>query len=141
MSSALPVPEPSPTLETEPFWAAARDDRLLLPRCDDCDTVVWYPRRFCPQCHSRSVSWFEATGRGTVYSYTVVRQAPGDWKEAVPYVIAYVELDEGPRLLTNVVGCDPDAVEAGRPVEIGQPVAVVFERSPSGAGVPRFRPL
>jgi uncharacterized OB-fold protein len=131
----LPTTEPSPTLETEPFWQAAADGKLLLPRCNSCDAVIWYPRRFCPSCHRvDDVSWFEASGRGTVYSFTVVRQAPGPWKAAVPYVIAYVELDEGPRILTNVVGCDADDVS------IGQRVETVFDRSPEGAGVYRFTP-
>jgi uncharacterized protein len=134
MSSPLPVPEPTPTLETEPFWDAATEGRLVLPRCDDCDTVIWYPRRFCPECHGRSVSWFDASGRGAVYSFTVVRQAPGEWKASVPYVIAYVELAEGPRVLTNVVGCEVDDVH------VGLAVSAVFERSPGGVGVLRFTP-
>jgi uncharacterized OB-fold protein len=131
----LPTAEPSPTLETERFWRAAADGTFVLPRCDACDAVVWYPRRFCPSCHRADrLSWFEATGRGTVYSFTVVRQAPGPWKQAVPYVIAYVELEEGPRILTNIVGCDADDVVVGLHVE------VVFDRSPEGAGVYRFTP-
>jgi uncharacterized protein len=132
--SGLPTAEPSPTLETEPFWDAADSGRLVLPRCDACDTVIWYPRLFCPHCHGNEITWIEASGRGTVYSYTVVRKSMGEWKDVVPYVLAYVELDEGPRVLTNVVGCDPDAVE------VGQPVEVTFDRSSEGRGVPRFRP-
>jgi uncharacterized OB-fold protein len=136
MSGAhLPTAEPSPTLETEPFWRACTEGTLRLPRCNACDAVVWYPRRFCPQCHrADDLSWFDASGHGTVYSFTVVRRAPDPWKDAVPYVIAYVELDEGPRVLTNIVGCDPEAVA------IGQSVDVVFDRSPEGAGVYRFTP-
>ncbi|MEJ5254811.1 MAG: Zn-ribbon domain-containing OB-fold protein [Acidimicrobiales bacterium] len=129
----LPTPEPEPTLETEPFWEAAAEGRLLLPRCDGCGVVIWYPRRFCPECHQRSISWFEASGRGTIYSFTVVRQAPPPWREAVPYVIAQVELDEGPRVLTNIVGCETSEVAIGREVE------VVFDRSAGGRAVPRFR--
>jgi uncharacterized OB-fold protein len=132
--SELPAPEPVTTLETEPFWRATAEGRLVLPRCDSCGAVIWYPRRFCPECHRSSISWFEASGQGTVYSFTVVRQAPEPWRKVVPYVIAQVELDEGPRVLTNIVGCDPGEVT------IGQPVEVVFDRSASGHAIPRFRP-
>jgi uncharacterized OB-fold protein len=133
--SRLPTLEPVRTLETEPFWASADEGRLVLPRCDACEAVIWYPRRWCPMCHQHGVSWFEATGHGTVYSFTVVRQAGGDWQEAVPYVIAFVELDEGPRVLTNVVDVDPDTVR------VGDEVSVVFDRHPAGAAVPRFAPV
>ena len=132
--SGLPTPEPHPNLETEPFWEAAAEGRLVLPRCDRCDTVIWYPRRFCPVCHSTAVSWFEASGRGTIYSCTVVRKARGPWAEAVPYVIAHVELEEGPRVLTNIVDAAPDDVA------VGMPVTVTFDVTPEGQAIPRFRP-
>lgn len=132
--SSLPTPEPHPNLETEPFWEATREGRLALPRCDECGTVIWYPRRFCPSCRSSSVSWFDASGHGTVYSFTVVRKAPGAWSGSAPYVIAYVELDEGPRILTNVVDVDPDDVV------VGLPVTVTFDPTPEGQAIARFRP-
>ena len=132
--SALPTPEPVPSLETDPFWEAAADGRLVLPRCDACDSVIWYPRRFCPVCHPSGVSWFEASGRGTVYSFTVVRKGRGPWGEVAPYVIAYVELDEGPRILTNLVEVDPESVV------VGMAVSVVFDPTPEGRAIPRFAP-
>ena len=132
--SGLPTPEPVPSLETEPYWDGAAEGRLVLPRCDACGNVIWYPRRFCPVCHTSSVTWFDASGRGTVYSYTVVRNGRGPWREMSPYVIAYVELEEGPRVLTNVVGADPDTVT------VGMPVRVVFDPTPEGRAVPRFTP-
>jgi len=131
----LPTTAPTPGRETKLFWEALADDRFVLPRCDRCGHVVWYPRQFCPVCHTMGVSWFEASGRGSIYSFTVVRQAYGEWKPFVPYVIAYVELHEGPRVLTNIVDCDPDSVA------IGDPVEVVVDRSPEGAGVYRFVPV
>lgn len=131
---SLPTDEPSRGRETKPFWEALDDERFVLPRCDDCDHVIWYPRLFCPICHTSGVSWFEASGDGVVYSFTVARQSFGDWKAAVPYVIAYVELAEGPRVLTNVVDCDPDTLA------IGDPVRIVYDRSPKGAAVYRFAP-
>ena len=136
--SGLPTSEPVVSLETEPFWAAADEGRLVLPRCDACDTVIWYPRRFCPVCHTSAVSWFDASGRGTVYSFTIVRKGQGKWADVAPYVIAYVELDEGPRVLTNIVGTDPAEVR------IGLPVVADFATSERDDGeafaVPRFRP-
>lgn len=132
--SGLPVPPPNPNLETQRFWDATAEGRLELPRCDDCEHVVWYPRERCDQCGSTSVTWFEASGRGTVYSCTVTRRIPGSWRAATPFVLAYVELDEGPRVATNVVGCDPETVH------IGQAVRTVFDPTPDGPALLRFTP-
>ncbi len=137
MSTAplLPTAEPTAGRETRPFWEALREDRFVLPRCDSCGQVVWYPRQFCPVCHTMGVSWFEASGRGHVYSFTVVRQAYGEWKDAVPYVIGYVELEDGPRVLTNIVDCDPETIA------IGDEVVLHVDHAASGAGVYRFAPV
>lgn len=130
----LPAPAPLVNPETKPFWDATAEGRLLLPRCDGCQQLIWYPRAICPSCHHASTTWEELSGRGTVYSFTVTRKGQGRWASAAPYVVAYVELDEGPRLLTNVVDCDPDAVH------IGQPVEVAFADTGEGTALPRFRP-
>jgi len=135
MSTDLPAPSPHVTFETAPFWEAATDGRLVLPRCDECGTVIWYPRQLCPDCGSTTVSWFEASGRGTVYSFTVVRKGQGPYREAAPYVVAYVELEEGPRMMTNIVGCDPDAVR------VDMPVRVTFAPTEKGTALPRFSPV
>lgn len=134
MSEPLPAPAPAVTPETKPFWDAAASGRLVLPRCDACATVVWYPRAFCPDCGSTSVSWFEASGRGRVHSFTVTRRGQGAYRSAAPYVLAYVELEEGPRVLTNVVDGDPEALE------VGQAVTVVFHDTGEDTALPRFRP-
>jgi uncharacterized OB-fold protein len=131
----LPTEEPSRGRETRIFWDALNEERFVLPRCDSCAHVIWYPRLFCPMCHTTDVSWFDASGLGRVFSFTVVRKAFGAWQDAVPYVIAYVELDEGPRVLTNIVDCDPDTVS------IGDRVGIVYDPSPKGAAVYRFAPL
>lgn len=131
----LPTRAPGVVPETEEFWAATAEGRLLLRRCDDCGVVIWYPRDLCPACHSRSTSWTEASGDGVVYSFTVTRRGQGRWRGAAPYVMAYVELAEGPRLLTNIVDCDPDTVH------IGQAVTVVFHDTGEGTALPRFRPV
>ena len=77
MASQLPVPAPEPTPETCTFWSATAQGRLLLARCVDCATVIWYPKTYCPACGCVSVSWDEASGRGTVYSFSVVYRGPG----------------------------------------------------------------
>jgi len=115
-AGTLPAPEPYPNTEDAPFWAGTAEGRLMLPRCARCATVIWYPRQFCSECSGQEVEWFEASGRGTIYARTVVHRAQGPWGPAAPYVIAYVELEEGPRILTNIIGVDPDTVEVGQEV-------------------------
>jgi uncharacterized protein len=134
VSDALPAQSPGVTLETQTFWDATREGRLVLPRCGDCEFVIWYPRRFCPACGSRNVSWFDAAGTGTVYTFTIVTKGGGAFRDAGPYVVAFVELDEGPRLMTNIVDTPPESVT------VGQRVAVVFAPTGDGTALPRFRP-
>lgn len=117
--SEVPALDPPTNSEVEPFWAGLATDRLLLPVCDACSHVIWYPRSWCPVCGHGSVTWTEMSGRGTVYACTVIRKAMGPWADATPYVSAYIELAEGPRILANVVA-DPNAVR------IGARVAAVF---------------
>jgi uncharacterized protein len=135
MNGGLPTPDPAVTDETRPFWEAAARDRLVLPRCETCGHHVWYPRAHCPRCHSTDLDWVEVSGRGRIYSFSVVRKAQGDWAEHVPFALAYVELDEGPRILTNVVTDDPASLQ------VDEQVQVVFHRSPAGGAVPRFVPV
>ena len=120
-SEPLPAVEPEPGPDGAPFWQAAAEGRLVLPRCQACGTYIWYPRTFCPACRSIGVDWVPASGRGTVYSFTVAQRGNGPWAGRAPYVIAYVELDEGPRVMTNLVGVDPETVR------IGDAVTAVFE--------------
>jgi uncharacterized OB-fold protein len=110
---------PSPDESTEDFWAATRDGRLLIKRCGDCGKAHHYPRPFCPSCWSENVSWEEASGRATLYTYSVVHvnDLP-PFPDRVPYVAAVVDLDEGPRLMTNIVDCDFDDLRIGMPLEV-----------------------
>jgi hypothetical protein len=133
-AAELPTPAPVPSPETEVFWDATAEGRLLLPRCRACGYTIWYPRAMCPSCASTDIEWVDASGRGFVYSFTVVRRGEGAYRESTPYVLAYVELEEGPRMLTNVVDCAPDGVR------IGQPVEVAFHDTGEGHALPRFRP-
>jgi uncharacterized OB-fold protein len=111
------LPEPDP--ETAPFWDAARDGRLLVRHCNACDATTFYPRPFCPKCWSEDVDWIESTGRATLYTWSVVHvnDLP-PFPERVPYVAAIVTLEEGPRMMTNVVGCGFDELEAGMALQV-----------------------
>jgi len=119
---------PVVTAESKAFFEAARAGRFLVPVCTACKRAHWYPRAICPFCASEKVEWREASGKGTVYTFSVMRRV----KE--PYIIAHVTLAEGPTMLTNIVGCDADAVR------IGQPVTVVFQESDNGLPVAMFKP-
>jgi uncharacterized protein len=130
----LPTSAPPVNNETQEFWDATARGVFLLKRCDDCGTVIWYPRFLCPDCHSTNTSWFEASGRGTVYSYTVPHRGQGPWREVAPFVVAYVEMAEGPRVLTNLVEVEPADVEVGMAVE------VVWHDTGEGSALYRFRP-
>jgi hypothetical protein len=131
----LPAPPPAVNPETKEFWDATARGQLLLKRCLDCGTVIWYPRAICPDCASLRTEWFAASGRGHVYSYTVNHRGQGAYADATSYVLAYVELDEGPRVMTNLV-------EAGQAdLAIGLPVEVVFHDTGEGTALPRFRPV
>ena len=122
----IPAPETNP--ETKPFWEAAAQGRLLIKKCLACGRVHFYPRAICPFCGSDKTEWVTASGRGTVYSYSVMRRVP------VPYALAYVTLEEGVSMMTNIVDCDLDAIR------IGQPVTVTFKPTGGGPPVPMFRP-
>src|ERR1700679_854790 len=108
MSTELPIITPRIDPDTAGFWAGTTEGKLILERCQECQEVIWYPRGgFCPACGKMSATPFEAAGTGTVYTFTVVHRALAEYAGATPFVIAYVELDEGPRVLTNIVDCAP----------------------------------
>lgn len=133
MPSGLPLHAPLVTKESEEFWSGLREGRFFLDRCLDCGTVVWYPRRACNFCLGTRLERFEASGRGTVYSYTVNYRGEGEYREHPGYVLAYVDLEEGPRVLTNIVGSDLEGLEVGAAVEL------VIERAEPDAVLYRFR--
>jgi uncharacterized OB-fold protein len=114
--------------ETQPFWESAAEGRFIVRYCIACNRAHWYPRAICPFCFSDKTEWKQASGNGTVYSYSVMRRVPE------PYAIAYVTLEEGPKMLTNLVECNFDAIR------IGQRVKVVFKPSSEGMQLPMFTP-
>lgn len=129
VAKAVPVPTP----ETQPFWDGAKAGRLMIQRCRTCDRAYFYPRPFCPHCSSDDVEWFTASGRATLASYVISeRAAPGF---TAPYVIAIVELAEGPRMMTNIVGVDP----APDRLPLDLPLVVRFEER-GDVAVPVFAP-
>jgi uncharacterized protein len=126
-------PRPQPSALSRPFWQAAQAGRLVIQRCEDCAAYRWTPQMLCVRCHSERYAWTQVRGLGVVYSFTVVHHAPAA-AFAAPYVVAVVRLEEGPLMLTNLVGCEPHEIRIDMPVE------VVFEPIGGNMNVYRFRP-
>ena len=122
--------------ESEPFWQAAREGRFLIMYCRPCEQAYFYPRRYCPRCWSDETEWREASGRGTVYTYSVVHQNPAPpFRDWCPYAVVLVDLDEGVRVMGNWDrAADLDALAVGLPVQ------VTFEQMNDEIALPRFRP-
>ena len=116
---ALTRPVPYPSHISEPFWQACRRHELVIQHCDDCSTYVFYPRATCTSCGSAALTWKSISGRGTVFTFTIARR-PTHRRLAsrVPYVIAIIELDEGPRMTSTVVDCDVETLRIGRRVMV-----------------------
>ncbi len=118
------------------FWSAAAEGRLLIQECPACGHRQFYPRPGCTACGADDPGWLEADGTATVYAHTVIRRATEHptFEADVPYVVAYVALDEGPLMYTNVVDCEPEDVENGMAVE------VTFDRVEDDLAIPKFKP-
>ena len=134
------APRPTPTFpepDTEAFWEATKEHELRYQVCDDCGGIVFYPRRHCTHCMSLNLSWKVSSGEGTVYAYTVIHQmGQPAFKDRVPYAVAWIDLDEGFRLLSNIVGIDNPSSD----VKIGQRVQVAWEDQEDGLSLPLFEP-
>jgi uncharacterized OB-fold protein len=129
----LSKPIPIPNEDSKQFWEGCLDNKLLLQKCDSCGHVRFYPRILCTECGSTETTWIESSGRATVYSHTTIRRAPSPaFKADVPYVLALVTLEEGGRMMTNIVGCKPEDVA------IDMPVKVKFEKVSDEISVPKF---
>lgn len=123
------IPAPVPLEDNREFWEGCERGEYLVKFCEACNRAHYYPRAICPHCFSDRTVWRKGSGRGTVYSWTVYRRGQPE-----PYAIAYVELEEGPRVITNLVGFDFDNIR------IGDKVTVVFEPTAGGPPVPMFKP-
>jgi uncharacterized OB-fold protein len=129
-----PRPAPLPDPDSAPYLAASLEGRLVVQRCTECGDCQLYGRALCKSCGG-PVTWVDASGRGTVASWTVIRQNHSrPWRDMLPYVVALVDLDEGPRVMTNIVGCDPEDVE------IGMKVVARFEKVSDDAAIALFEP-
>jgi hypothetical protein len=128
-------PLPFPTPETQAYWEACKRHELMLPFCNSCEQSFFYPRPFCPRCFGWDIEWRKASGRGTLYTFAIQYrpQAPGF---EPPYVTAIVELEEGPRMMTNLVGVEPDPEK----IRCDMPVEVTFEAFSDEITLPMWRP-
>lgn len=128
------IPRPRP--ETEAWWEACREYKLMIQHCSQCGAFQFYPRILCSSCMSEQLEWAQSSGRGKVSTFTICRLPVAQAYAAdVPYVIALIQLEEGPTMMSNIVHCDPESVKTGMPVE------VVFEVWSDEITMPQFRPL
>ena len=130
-----PLPKSDPV--TKPFWDSLDRGAMEIQRCDACSSYVFYPRALCPGCGSRDLAWMPVSGRGRIHSFTIVhRPTNAAFKGDAPYVVALVELEEGCRMMSNVVSVEADPAH----VKIGMPVEIVYDRVTPGTTLPKFRP-
>lgn len=135
MTTGYKKPLPFPDEDTQEFWDGAKRHELLVQKCNH-NHLRYPPRPICPDCFSQEFKWEKMSGKGEVYTFIIVRVAPRpDWQEYVPYVLAVVKLDEGPRVETNIVGIKPEDVKIGMKVE------VVFEDVTEKVTLPKFKPV
>ena len=133
-------PLPQITSEAQPFWDAAAKQQLVMQRCQDCHAYIWTPRPACFECGSERLEWTQLSGKGEIYSFTVIRQVVGRaasqaFEKDIPYVIAWIDLEEGPRMISNVIGYPVEDVK------IGMKVSVEFEQQSPEIWLPKFTPL
>lgn len=130
------VEKPVPTLtdDNREFWLNCSRNKLILQRCSECATTQYYPRAICTNCGSKNLEWVESAGKGIVYSYTVIHRAPSPaFDKYVPYVLAIIQLNEGPKMMSNIVACDPNDIRIGMEVEVD------FEKRAGEVGIPVFK--
>ena len=128
-------PLPTPTPITEEFWKAAKRHELFIQRCKNCSEYIFPPREICPHCMSLNLGWIKASGKGKVFSHTVVRVSPHPGFNAeIPYILAIIELDEGPHLMSNLIDCKIEDVK------VNMPVTAVFDDVTPEVSLVKFRP-
>jgi uncharacterized OB-fold protein len=132
----MPVkPDPLVNGWARPFWDGTREGKLLIQKCEDCKQHIFYPRIACPHCFSDNIIWVEASGKGTIYAFTVMENnAPSPFLKDMPYVIAVIILEEGVRMLSNIVECNLDKLQCDQAVE------VTFEKKNDEFTLPKFKP-
>ena len=130
-----PIPIPQP--ESDFYWEKCKQHELWLRKCNTCNKTYFYPRDFCPLCHGKDVEWVRSSGKGTLYTYSIVHRSTPPFRDDTPYVIAIVELEDGTCMPTNLVQPEPDPEN----IQIGMPVEVVFEDITDTISLPKFRPV
>ena len=136
MSADVDMPVPVPTPESRPFWDAARERRLVMPKCRACGSTWFPPTLMCPSCGTADHEWVEVSGRGTVFSFVVMHRVYHQaFADKVPYVVAVIDLEEGPRILSNVVGIPPHEVHCDMAVR------VTFDERRGDMTIPQFVPV
>jgi uncharacterized OB-fold protein len=136
MELERPLPHPI-TPEAKPYWDGAREGKLMIPKCRACAKAFLYPRVLCPFCSSRDISWIQSSGRGRLYSFEIAHQILNKaFKVKTPVILAMVELEEGPRMLTNLVNVEADL----KALRCDMPVEVVFEKLTDQISLPMFQP-
>ena len=135
-ASQRPKPLPVITEENHPFWEGCRQGKLLLQYCERCQHYQFYPRLYCMQCSADILRWLEVSGRGTIYSYTLIYQNKSpEFVHDTPYNVAIVQLEEGPRMLSSIVDIDPTDLR------VDLPVTIIFDPVSEGISLPRFKPV
>lgn len=134
LNASAARPLPTPTDLTAPYWAAARRGQLVVQRCTQCQRHQFYPRSFCMQCMGESLDWVPSSGLGRIYTYTINRRGANAFMaERTPYAVAIVELEEGVRLMANIIGSRLEDIHVGKPVK------VVFEAASDDITLPQFK--
>lgn len=135
--SAPPIPAPVPQPESDFYFEKCRAGELWLRHCRACDAAYFYPRDICPRCFSRATDWIQSRGRGIIHTFAIVHRGPTPpFRDRAPYVPVIVELDEGPRMPSNLVQCEPSPEQ----IKVGMAVEVVFEALNDTITIPYFRP-
>ncbi len=134
----LERPLPAPLApEAKPYWEGLKQEKLMLPKCKDCGKAHFYPRILCPHCHSRNLTWVEASGRGKLYAFEILHRSFNPAvKTPLPYVLAMIELEEGPRMLSNLINIKPDPAL----ICCDMPVQVVYSKLNDNFTLPFFQP-
>jgi hypothetical protein len=136
MEPDRPLPQPI-TPEAKPYWDGLKEGKLMLPRCGDCKHTFFYPRVICPRCKSRAITWVQASGKGKLHSFGIGHQSFNKaFKMPPPYVLALIELDEGPRMMSNLINVTPDP----KTITCDMPVEVVFHKLTDEHTVPLWEP-
>ena len=131
------IPAPTPQPESDFYFEKCKEGELWLRYCNTCPTAYFYPRDFCPKCFSRDTTWVRSSGRGTIHTFAIVHRGPTPpFRDRAPYAPVIVELEEGPRMPSNLVECDPDPEN----IKVGMAVEVVFQALNDDVTIPYFRP-